>query len=261
MNTKAGCTSVCRWWWAKRSPKNCKLVRCRIATRLAWCAEIARAIHYAHQRGIIHRDLKPANVLVDDEGRVHVSDFGLAKRLRTDQTSAHTLTQTGAILGTPSYMAPEQASGGRGEVGPLSDVYSLGAILYALLTGRAPFQGPTPVDTVLMLLEQDPVAPRLLNRKIDRDLEMILLRSLQKPPELRYDSAEALANDLDAYLRSEPIAARSGQFTQVLARVFRETHHAAILENWGLLWMWHALVLLVICLVTNAMHSGAKNGR
>lgn len=224
----------------------------RDAARLV--REIARAIHYAHQRGIIHRDLKPANVLVDDSGRVHVSDFGLAKRLRTDQTSAHTLTQTGAILGTPSYMAPEQASGGRGEVGPLSDVYSLGAILYALLTGRAPFQGPTPVDTVLMLLEQDPVAPRLLNRKIDRDLEMILLRSLQKPPELRYESAEALANDLDAYLRSEPIAARSGQFTQVLARVFRETHHAAILENWGLLWMWHALVLLVICLVTNAMY-------
>jgi serine/threonine-protein kinase len=138
-----------------------------------------------------------------------------------------------------------------GEIGPACDIYSLGTILYALLTGRPPFQSPSPVDTVLMLLEQEPLPPRLLNRNVDRELEMIVLRCLQKPSELRYPSAKALADDLAAYLAGEPITARSGHFTHILARVFRETHHAAVLQNWGLLWMWHAVVLLAICLVTN----------
>lgn len=217
--------------------------------------DVAGAIDYAHQRGVIHRDLKPANIMLDKQGGVHVTDFGLAKRFEDADGATGSLTHTGAILGTPSYMAPEQAAGDRGEIGPATDVYSLGAILYAIVTGRPPFQGPTSVDTVLMLLEQDPVPPRLLNRRVDRDLEMITLRCLQKPLELRYDSAGALAQDLGAFLRSEPIAARSGQFSQVVARVFRETHHATLLENWGLLWMWHALVLLGICVVTNWFHT------
>ncbi|NOZ40520.1 MAG: serine/threonine protein kinase [Planctomycetes bacterium] len=208
---------------------------------------IAQAIQYAHERGVIHRDLKPANILIDRQGEPHVTDFGLAKRT----TAGASLTETGAILGTPSYMAPEQASGGRGDVGPLSDVYSLGAILYALVTGRPPFQGPSPVDTLMMVLEQDLLPPRLLNRQVSRDLEMIVLRCLQKPPELRYHSAAELARDLEAFLGGESILARSGRFTDVVARVFRETHHATVLENWGLLWMWHAAVLLVLCLVTN----------
>jgi hypothetical protein len=212
--------------------------------------KVARAIHYAHTQGIIHRDLKPANILLDAAGEPHVTDFGLAKQL--DQGAS--LTRSGAILGTPAYMAPELASGDRGSIGPACDVYSLGTILYALLTGRPPFQGPSPVDTVLMVLEQDPLPPRLLNRKLDRDLEMIVLKCLQKPPELRYFSAAALADDLAAYLNDEPISARSGQLTQVVARVFRETHHATVLENWGLLWMWHAAVILVMCLVTNWLH-------
>lgn len=215
-----------------------------------WVLGVARAIEFAHSRGVIHRDLKPANVLVDRVGVPHVTDFGLAKHIAGPGA---TLTQSGAILGTPAYMAPEQAAGNRGKVGPLSDVYSLGAILYALVTGRAPFQGASPVDTMLLVLEQDPMPPRLLNRRIGRDLEMIIHKCLQKPSELRYSSAGALAKDLQAYLEGESISARSGRFSDVLVRVFRETHNAAVLENWGVLWMWHAAVLLVLCLLTNWM--------
>jgi serine/threonine-protein kinase len=161
------------------------------------------------------------------------------------------LTRSGAILGTPGYMAPEQAVGTRGEVNPTTDVYSLGAILYAMLTGRAPFQAASPVDTVLMVLEQDPPPPRLLNPKADADLEMIALKALQKPTDLRYHSADALADDLAAYLCGEPISARSSHFAQILSRAFRPTHHAGVLQNWGLLWIWHAVVLLVLCVLTN----------
>ncbi|MDX1964513.1 MAG: serine/threonine-protein kinase [Pirellulales bacterium] len=210
-------------------------------------APICRAIHFAHQQGLLHRDLKPSNILLDLEGRSHVTDFGLAKRITDDAA----LTHTGAILGTPSYMAPEQAAGNRGEIGPASDVYSLGTILYAMLTGRPPFQAATPLDTILLVLEQEPLPPRLLNAKADRDLELIALKALQKPPELRYPTALALAQDLEAYLAGETISARSGGFSEVFMRVFRETHHATVLRNWGLLWMWHSVVLLAICLVTN----------
>jgi hypothetical protein len=213
-------------------------------------AAVARAIHFAHQRGVLHRDLKPSNILLDNEGKPHVSDFGLAKFV----SDAASITRTGAAIGTPSYMAPEQAAGSRGTPGPAVDIYSLGAILYHMLTGRPPFQAASPVDTVLLLLEQDVVPPRVVNPGADPDLELIALRCLQKPTDLRYATAAALADDLDSYLADEPISARSGQFRQVLARMFRETHHATVLENWGLLWMWHSLVLLIACLLTNALH-------
>lgn len=212
-------------------------------------AAVARAVHFAHTRGILHRDLKPSNILLDDLDVPHVMDFGLAKQ----QGEGESLTKTGAVLGTPAYMAPEQAAGARGEVGPHSDVYSLGVVLYALLTGRPPFQAASPVDVVLLVLEQDPVPPRVLNPKADRDLEMIALRCLQKPIDLRYPTAAALAEDLEAYLNNESIAARSGRFGQVVAWWLRETHHAAVLENWGLLWMWHSLVLCALCALTQLL--------
>jgi len=212
-------------------------------------AAVSRAIHFAHQNGVLHRDLKPSNIIVNESGKPLVMDFGLAKQ--SSETAS--LTKTGAVIGTPSYMAPEQAAGARGEVGPASDVYSLGSILYHMLTGRPPFQAASPVDTVLMVLEQAPVPVRALNPKADRDLDMIAETCLQKPPDLRYDTAEALADDLEAYLNDEPIAVSSGRFTQIMSRVFRETHNASVLQNWGLLWMWHSAVLLFVCLLTNAM--------
>ena len=148
----------------------------------ALLAPIARAVDYAHRHGVLHRDLKPSNILVDREGMPHVADFGLAKRLDVDLD----LTSSGAIVGTPGYMAPEQVGMGRGRIGPASDVYSLGAILYQMLTGRPPFQAATALDTVFLVLEQDPLPPRLLNPRVDRDLELISLKCLQKPADLRY---------------------------------------------------------------------------
>lgn len=214
---------------------------------------VCRAVGYAHRKGILHRDLKPSNVLLDKSGTPYVSDFGLAKRFQGQDKIEDSLTESGAILGTPGYMAPEQAAGERGEVGTSTDVYSLGAVLYASVTGRAPFQAATPVDTLMMILEQEPPLPRILNSQIDSDLEMIILKAMQKPADLRYVSADALADDLEAFLNHEPISARSSHFTQVLSRVFRPTHHVGVLENWGLLWMWHAIVLLFLCLTTDIL--------
>jgi serine/threonine-protein kinase len=214
-----------------------------------YLATICRAIDFAHRQGILHRDLKPSNVLIDRDGRPVITDFGLAKRVE----GGASLTGTGAIVGTPNYMSPEQAAGSRGKLSPASDVYSLGTILYELLTGRPPFQAASPVDTLMLVLEQEPLLPRLLNRAIDRELEMICLKCLQKPADLRYASAAKLARDLEAYLNGEPVSARSGSFAYVLGRLFRETHHAAVLENWGLLWMWHSLALIVLCSATNLL--------
>ncbi len=216
-------------------------------------APVARAIDYAHRRGVLHRDLKPSNILIDSQGRPHVTDFGLAKRVDSGHAS---LTRSGAVLGTPSYMAPEQAAGRRGEVGPATDVYGLGAILYQMLTGRPPFQAPSAFDVVLMVLDQDPLPPRLLHPKVDRDLEMVALKCLQKPADLRYASAAALAEDLEGFLEGRPVSARSTRLSDVANRLLGETHHAALLENWGLLWMWHSMMVLLLCLVTNAMSLG-----
>ncbi len=223
----------------------------------ALIANVARAIDYAHKQGILHRDIKPSNILLDEHGNAKVTDFGLAKFFHANDH----LTRTGAILGTPSYMSPEQASGRSSQLGPASDVYSLGTVLYRALTGRPPLVADSPLELALKILEQEPIPPRVLEPKIDRDLEMVVIRCLQKPPDLRYSTAGELAADLEAFLRDEPVLARSGRFTQVLARVLRETHHAAVLENWGLLWMWHSLVLLVWCLLTESLDWAGVDNR
>ncbi len=165
---------------------------------------LARAIHFAHTRGIIHRDLKPANVLLTEEGVPKIADFGLAKLLERDDA----LTRHGEILGTPCYMAPEQVRGLSDQIAPATDVYSLGAILYEMLTGRPPFKGTTPLSTLEQVSTQEPLAPGKLQRHLPRDLETICLKCLEKEPGRRYASALELGEDLDRFLHGRPILAR-----------------------------------------------------
>jgi eukaryotic-like serine/threonine-protein kinase len=229
---------------------------------VAMLLPIVEAIGAAHRAGVLHRDVKPSNIMIASDGTPFITDFGLAKRVSVaDQSYSATgqpselagLTQSGAILGTPAWMSPEQAAGQTDSVDVATDVYSLGAVLFAMLTGRPPFQSASPLDTVLMVLEQDPPNIRMLNRGVDSDLEMVVMKCLQKPPDLRYASTVELADDLRAWLSGEPVSARSSTFAQIMMRLFRESHHAAILQNWGLLWMWHSLVVLCLCLITNYM--------
>jgi serine/threonine protein kinase len=230
---------------------------------------IARAVHYAHRRGVLHRDIKPSNILLQaDESRVptvnrepdpsgvfdlatvtpKITDFGLAKRLGTDSTQ----TRTGAVLGTPSYMAPEQANGRIKEQGPWTDIYGLGALLYEVLTGRPPFKAETPLDTLLQVLEIEPVPPRLLNPKIDSDLQTICLKCLEKAPSRRYASAEELADDLDRYLRGDAIYARSSNVLDYFTRVFDRSQHDAAFRTWSTMLLVIAAIVFVEHIVVYA---------
>jgi WD40 repeat protein/tRNA A-37 threonylcarbamoyl transferase component Bud32 len=204
---------------------------------------VAEAVQHAHDRGIIHRDLKPANVILDRQGHPRVTDFGLAKKAGDCQ-----LTATGAIVGTPSYMPPEQASGEK-TVGPAADTYSLGAILYSLLTGHPPFQAATNMDTLLLVLDQEPVPPRSHNPQVPVDLETICLKCLQKQPAQRYASAQALADDIGRWLSDKPILARPATWVERLAKWARRRPAVAALAILGIL---TPLSLLVLGLVYNA---------
>src|SRR6266498_1042006 len=200
-------------------------------------AKVARTVRYAHEHGILHRDSKPGNILLDADGEPHLTDFGLARRAETEST----MTRTMEVLGTPSYMAPEQAVGNNAAVGSVTDVYGLGAVLYQLLTGQPPFAGGTTYETIKLLLDTEPRQPRLLNPKIDRDLSTICLKCLEKDPKRRYSSALTLAEDLERWLKHEPIAARhTGVFARGKKWVRRNPTSA----------------LLAVCLVALAAASG-----
>jgi hypothetical protein len=210
---------------------------------------LARAVHHAHQHGIIHRDLKPANVLLTVEGTPKITDFGLAKHLDNSDGP----TRSGAVMGTPSYMAPEQAGDRAKTIGPHTDVYALGAILYELLTGRPPFKADNPFDTVLQVLDHEPEQPRLFNREVNPSLEAICLKCLEKSPKDRYPSALALADDLAAYLRGEPVQADGSTSLRLFRLFLRETRHTEVMALWGRVWMWHALQVFVLALLTDGL--------
>ena len=211
--------------------------------------QAALAVHHAHQRGVLHRDLKPANILLDERGEPYVTDFGLAKRVEGDSE----LTHSGSIMGTPAYMVPEQASGRRGAVTTSSDVYGLGTILYALLTGRAPFDCDSIVETLEEVRSATPVAPSKKNPRAPRDLEVICLKCLEKDPARRYGSAQALADDLARYLAGQPIVARpvtlferAGKWARrkpAIAALLVVVIFVAALGSCGVLWQWRAAVL------------------
>jgi serine/threonine protein kinase/Flp pilus assembly protein TadD len=188
-------------------------------------AKLARTVHYAHEHGILHRDIKPGNILLDAKGEPHLTDFGLARLLETKSTVTHTMD----VLGTPSYMAPEQASGHKEQLTSATDVYGLGAVFYQLLTGHPPFAGGTTYETVRLVLETEPRQPRLWNPKIDRELSTICLKCLEKDSQLRYSSALALAEDLEHWVKHEPIRAkRSGFFIHARKWVRRNPSVAAL---------------------------------
>jgi eukaryotic-like serine/threonine-protein kinase len=224
---------------------------------------LAEAIHYAHARGILHRDLKPSNVLIDTFDQPRVTDFGLAKRLSDSQISTLNpqLTLTGQVLGSPSYMAPEQAGSKHGRVSRITDVYALGAILYHLLVGRPPFAGETLPDTLKQVLECEPVSPRLLNPSVPRDLETICLKCLEKEPQRRYATAQELADELGRVLSGQPVHARRIRNTEKAWRWCRRHPAVASLSGATLLLLLTLLIGSPIAVVRIASARDAERGQ
>ena len=216
----------------------------------ALTAKIARAVHYAHQHGVLHRDLKPTNILIDESGEPHVADFGLAK-LAGEESG---VTKTTAVLGTPAYMAPEQASGHAKQATVAADVYSLGAILYELLTGQPPFHAATPLETMRQVVEVEPAPPRSVNGRVHRDLETICLKCLEKEPAARYGNTEALAADLERFLRGEPIQARPAGSAEKLWRWCRRNPLVAIL-------LFSVTLLLIVMTVGSFLAAALYRGQ
>lgn len=235
--------------------------------RAAHLVEIlGRAMRVAHLHGIVHRDLKPSNILLAPSDSVHgikldsnpeesgyyepkISDFGLAKKL----DDVHGQTQSGAIMGTPGYMAPEQAGSKKDEIGPATDVYALGAILYELLTGRPPFVAETPLDTLLEVLEDDPAPPRLINTRVERDLETICLKCLEKEPASRYATALELAEDLRRYRQGEPIAARGFNVLDRLGRTLERSRYDIEFHTYASMLHFFAAMVLVVEMVVHLL--------
>lgn len=219
-----------------------------------YVAQIADAVQYAHEQGTLHRDLKPSNVLIDKDNRIRITDFGLALTADADTQ----LTKTGQALGTPAYMPPEQAQGKRGLIGPASDIYSLGAILYELVTGRPPFRGESPVETMRQSIESEPLSPRLLNPAVPRDVETICLKSLEKEPHRRFASARHLADDLRRFLNGEPIHARPlGR----AARVWRWCRRKPLAAALSIALLLAIVSTLIVLFVANVLINTALDDR
>ena len=185
--------------------------------------QVARAVHYAHQRGILHRDLKPANILLDEDGHPLVTDLGLAKQIQSDSE----LTHTGAVVGTPAYMPPEQAAGEK-EITTAADIYSIGAMLYEALTGEPPHKADSPMKTLMQVLKTDPTPPRELNSRIDRTLELVCMKCLERDPSQRYSSAAALADDLNNWLVGKPVSVRPPSLSSALGDALRANLRSAV---------------------------------
>jgi serine/threonine-protein kinase len=229
---------------------------------------LARAMHVAHQLGIIHRDLKPGNILLNHDGQPKISDFGLAKRDHRPGSGPN--TQTGEVLGTPSYMAPEQASGQVRLIGPATDVYALGAILYEMLTGQPPFDAPTAMMSLHRVLHDEPIRPTKLQARVPRDLETICLTCLEKKPQRRYDSADALADDLRAFLAGDAIRARPPSTLERLAQWARHRPTAAALLAIGIVafiglligaWQHNAVAVAAVAVLSLLLAAAWYNAR
>ncbi len=202
--------------------------------------QVAEAVHFAHQNGVLHRDIKPSNVLIDNRGRARVMDFGLARHVDRSQQ----LTVTGQILGTPAYMAPEQITNRRGELGPACDVYGLGALLYELLTGQPPFKGRDCFETLMHVLDLEPTLPRHLNPNVPHELELICLKCLEKDPQQRYASAEDVTDDLARYLSGDSISLSSPKLVDRLVRALERSQYDQEVHAWSRMLIQFAWIAL-----------------